>query len=68
MAPYKSLAQEHWAHSPSGEKALGEEGVKEWDKATKGKKLPKKAKHPIHEKHDMAEHVSRVTGKYADEE
>jgi len=42
--PYKSLAQERWAHSPTGEKALGKEGVKEWDAATKGKKLPDKVK------------------------
>jgi hypothetical protein len=42
--PYKSLAQEGWAHSPAGKKALGEAGVKEWDAATKGKKLPEKVK------------------------
>lgn len=66
MAPYKSFAQEGWAHSPSGEKALGGEGVAELDKATKGKKLPKTAKHPEHEKHDAypnAPHISRVTRK-----
>jgi hypothetical protein len=42
--PYKSLAQERWAHSPSGIKALGKKGVKEWDAATKGKRLPEKVK------------------------
>ncbi len=41
--PYKSQAQERWAHTPSGEKALGKAGVKEWDAASEGKKLPKKA-------------------------
>lgn len=42
--PYKSLAQEGWAHTPQGTKALGgKAAVKEWDAATKGKKLPKKA-------------------------
>lgn len=42
--PYKSLKQEGWAHTPAGEKALGGPAkVKEWDSATKGKKLPKKA-------------------------
>lgn len=41
--PYESLAQEHWAHTPQGMKALGGAGaVSEWDAATKGKKLPKK--------------------------
>ncbi len=46
--PYASLAQERWAHTPAGTKALGGASkVKEWDRATKGKKLPKriKAKH-----------------------
>lgn len=41
--PYASEAQRRWAHSPSGEKALGKSGVKEWDSATRGKKLPEKA-------------------------
>lgn len=57
--PYKSLAQERWAHSPTGEKALGSAGVKEWDQATKGKKLPEKTS----EKHKHAPHISRVTSK-----
>jgi len=39
--PYKSRAQEGWAHTPAGEKALGGPAkVAEWDAATKGKKLP----------------------------
>ena len=43
MKPYVSLAQERWAHTPSGEEALGgKSGVHEWDEATKGKKLPEK--------------------------
>ncbi|HEY5235238.1 MAG TPA: polyphosphate polymerase domain-containing protein, partial [Rhabdochlamydiaceae bacterium] len=43
MKPYVSLAQERWAHTPTGEKALGgKSGVHEWDEATKGKKLPEK--------------------------
>ena len=40
--PYVSLAQEGWAHSPAGEKALGKAGVAEWDHATKGKHLPER--------------------------
>lgn len=41
--PYKSLAQERWAHTKAGKKALGGASkVKEWDTATKGRKLPKK--------------------------
>jgi hypothetical protein len=42
--PYKSKAQERWAHTKEGQKALGKKGVKEWDKASKGKKLPEKKK------------------------
>lgn len=42
--PAKSKAQLRWVNSPSGYKALGEKGVKEWNKASKGKKLPKKVK------------------------
>lgn len=42
--PYKSLAQEKWAHTPAGVKALGKKKIAEYDKATKGKKLPKKVK------------------------
>jgi hypothetical protein len=42
--PYKSKKQEAWAHTPAGKKALGEKGVKEFDKASKGKKLPERSK------------------------
>lgn len=39
--PFVSLAQERWAHTPEGEKALGGPGkVAEWDAATKGRSLP----------------------------
>jgi hypothetical protein len=41
--PFKSKAQERWGNSPSGKKALGAAGVKEWDQASKGLKLPEKA-------------------------
>lgn len=42
--PYKSDRQRRWAHSASGMKALGGVAkVKEWDQATKGKKLPERA-------------------------
>jgi hypothetical protein len=41
--PYTSDAQRKWAHTPAGTKALGGTAkVKEWDSATKGKKLPEK--------------------------
>jgi hypothetical protein len=41
--PFVSNAQRRWGHSPSGLKALGgPEKVKEWDQATKGKKLPER--------------------------
>ncbi len=38
--PAVSKAQLGWVNSPAGHKALGDAGVKEWDQATKGKKLP----------------------------
>jgi hypothetical protein len=42
--PYASDRQRRWAHSPTGVKALGKAKVKEFDNATKGKKLPERAK------------------------
>ena len=45
--PYESIAQERWAHTPEGEKALGGPAkVAEWDSASKGMKLPRKVKTP----------------------
>lgn len=45
MSPYKSKAQRRWAHTPAGTKALGgKKKVAEWDRATKGKKLPTRVK------------------------
>lgn len=39
--PYKSQAQERWAHTEAGQKALGgADKVAEWDSASKGMKLP----------------------------
>lgn len=41
--PYVSEAQRRWAHTPTGEKALGgESAVHEWDSATRGKSIPEK--------------------------
>ncbi len=40
--PAKSFAQLRWVNSPAGRKALGAKGVKEWNIATKGRKLPEK--------------------------
>lgn len=43
--PWKSKSQRAWGHTPAGMKALGgKKAVAEWDKATKGKKLPKRVK------------------------
>lgn len=43
--PYKSLAQEKWAHTKRGMKSLGGKSkVAEWDNASRGKKLPIKVK------------------------
>lgn len=48
MMPYQSLAQEHFFHSAGAKRAgITKSMVKEWDRATKGRKLPlrkKKAK------------------------
>lgn len=41
--PFKSQAQRKWAYTKEGTKALGgKEKVKEWEQATKNKKLPKR--------------------------
>jgi len=40
-----SKAQLRWAHTPSGQKALGSKGVKEFEKSAKGRVLPEKVKH-----------------------
>lgn len=43
--PYKSQAQRAWAHTKTGMKALGGKAkVREWDQASKGRKLPKRKK------------------------
>ena len=43
--PYKSEQQRKWAHTEKGMEALGGAGkVAEWDKESKGVKLPKKIK------------------------
>lgn len=45
MSPYRSLAQEKWAHTPAGKKKLGGAAkVAEWDNASKGMKLPQRVK------------------------
>lgn len=41
--PWVSKKQAAWGHSPSGVKALGEEGVKEFDAATPKGSLPDSA-------------------------
>ena len=42
--PFRSEAQRRWAYTKQGTKALGgKEKVKEWEKATGNKKLPKVA-------------------------
>lgn len=42
--PFRSEAQRKWAYTKQGTKALGgKEAVKEWEKATGNKKLPKYA-------------------------
>lgn len=41
--PWKSAAQARWGHSAAGVQALGGKAkVAEWDRATHGKRLPKR--------------------------
>jgi hypothetical protein len=43
--PFVSKKQQAWGNSPAGIKALGgKKNVEEWNKTTKGKKLPQKVK------------------------
>ncbi len=42
--PYKSDAQRKWAHTKTGMKKLGKKTVKEFDEASRGKKLPERVK------------------------
>lgn len=45
--PYKSLAQERFFHSQGAKKAgISAKTVNEFDKASKGKKLPKRVGYP----------------------
>ena len=44
--PYKSKAQERWANSPEGKKEMGKKTVNEFNKASKGMKLPERAPSP----------------------
>lgn len=44
--PYKSKAQERWANTPEGKKEMGKKNVEEFNKASKGLKLPEKAPVP----------------------
>lgn len=49
--PYRSEAQRRWAHTPEGMRALGgKKAVEEWDRETKGKKLPERARKSDREK------------------
>jgi len=46
VMPYKSQAQQHWAHTPEGMKKLGPKKVKEFDRMSKGMKLPSRVTKP----------------------
>ncbi|MGH9345051.1 MAG: hypothetical protein ACRD19_14985 [Terriglobia bacterium] len=42
--PWASIAQARWGHSPAGIRALGGQGnVREWDVASRGKRLPRRS-------------------------
>jgi hypothetical protein len=42
--PWKSVQQRKWGNSPAGHAALGDAGVKEWNDASKGQRVPNKVK------------------------
>jgi len=46
--PYKSEAQRGFFHSPTGRKKISAAVIAEWDKASKGKKLPAHVKAKNH--------------------
>jgi len=49
--PFESKAQNAWAHTPEGTKALGgKENVKEWEHATDYSHLPYKVAHEARKK------------------
>ncbi len=48
--PAKSQAQLGWVNSKAGLKALGKKGVAEWNKSSKGLKLPKRVKSKVKRK------------------
>lgn len=49
--PFKSLAQNRWAHTPTGVRALGGSGhVKEWEAATDYHALPERKDPPMAKK------------------
>jgi hypothetical protein len=66
--PYKSIAQQHWAHTPAGEAALGGPGkVHEWDTATSAMPggysgLPLKVNRPDVRAHVLANMMERPSG------
>ena len=64
--PYKSEKQRRWAHTPSGKEALGPEGVKEWDRASKGKDLPESAESSDTDKAKKAGKAMRKVSRDAD--
>lgn len=41
--PYRSMAQERFAHTPTGRRKFGPQNVEEFDAASKDKKLPERA-------------------------
>jgi hypothetical protein len=55
--PFESKAQQRFAHA-NPEKFGGEEGLKEWDAATKSKKLPER-KHPKPKAAQRTRHTAR---------
>ena len=57
--PFRSKAQNAWAHTPAGEKALGGAAkVKEWEHATDYSKLPEHVSKPKKEEKQYR-HVTR---------
>jgi len=58
--PFKSSAQNAWAHTPAGTKALGgKKKVKEWESATDYESLPEHVSSKPKEKPKMYRHTTR---------
>lgn len=62
--PWKSKKQMAWGNSPSALKALGADGVAEFNAASKGNKMPTKMKGEAHS-YDSNRPMKPIVSRYA---